>query len=53
MKWADESVYMGQWREGIQHGLGIMMYYVEERKLKKRAGFFTDNMFSKPLIKMQ
>ena len=44
MEWIDGSTYMGQWSKGIQQGLGIMI----QSNLKK-AGFFEDNVFQKPL----
>jgi hypothetical protein len=49
MIWIDGSIYKGQWVGGIQQGLGIMIFNVEGA-VKKRAGFFENNVFAQPLV---
>jgi hypothetical protein len=44
MNWIDGSSYKGQWREGIQHGFGIM-YFDKTNSSKKKVGFFQNNVF--------
>ena len=59
MDWIDGSIYKGQWSAGIQQGFGIMSYNTDLSKqdpnapLKIRAGFFTSNVFSKPLVRLE
>ena len=59
MHWIDGSIYKGQWSAGIQQGFGIMSYNTDLSKqdpnapLKIRAGFFTSNVFSKPLVRLE
>lgn len=45
MRWMDESVYMGMWVEGIQHGVGVMIF----PDGVKRAGHFEENVFKESL----
>ena len=47
MEWIDGSIYKGQWKQGIQQGIGLMIY-----SKKKRAGYFENNVFVEPLLKM-
>ena len=39
MYWADGSIYRGTWEEGVQNGLGIMIFSNGTRK----AGVFKNN----------
>ena len=48
MKWTDESVYMGIWDQGIQHGVGVMIFPDGVR----RAGIFEENVFKESLKRM-
>ena len=45
MRWTDESVYMGVWSQGIQHGVGVMIFPDGVR----RAGIFEENVFKESL----
>ena len=45
MKWTDESMYLGMWDAGIQHGVGVMVF----PDGLKRAGVFEDNVFKESL----
>ena len=45
MRWTDGSIYMGIWSEGIQHGVGVMIFPDETR----RAGTFEENVFKESL----
>jgi hypothetical protein len=45
MKWTDESIYMGIWDQGIQHGVGVMIFPDGVR----RAGIFEENVFKESL----
>jgi hypothetical protein len=45
MYWADGSIYRGFWENGVQSGLGLMIFMDGLRK----AGFFEDNIYKKPL----
>lgn len=47
MTWGDGSVYKGTWENGIQNGLGIMVF---ANGLKK-AGTFRDNVLMELLTK--
>jgi hypothetical protein len=49
MYWADGSIYRGLWRDGVQTGIGLMIFKDGLRK----AGFFENNIYKKPLTKMQ
>lgn len=59
MEWIDGSTYKGQWERGIQQGFGIMTYNTDvqagatEAPGKVRAGFFENNVFSKPLVRLE
>ena len=60
MEWIDGSVYKGQWANGIQQGFGIMIYNTdlatrdrENAAGKVRAGFFENNVFTKPLHRFE
>ena len=41
MYWKDGSIYRGYWDNGVQDGLGIMIFADGLRK----AGFFTSNLY--------
>ena len=41
MEWTDGSTYEGEWRNGIQHGWGIMQF----PNGKVKEGYFEDNIF--------
>ena len=45
MRWTDESSYMGIWANGIQHGVGVMVF----PDGVKRAGTFEENVFIESL----
>lgn len=45
MTWIDGSIYKGYWKEGIQQGLGIMIF---PDGLKK-VGFFDKNVYRENL----
>lgn len=47
MIWGDGSVYKGTWENGIQNGLGVMVF---ANGLKK-AGTFKDNVLMELLTK--
>jgi hypothetical protein len=49
MYWADGSIYRGFWENGVQSGLGLMIFKDGLRK----AGFFEDNIYKKPLRNME
>ena len=54
MKWGDGSVYKGTWVNGIQEGIGIMIFANGVQK----AGVFKENVLielitDKQAIKMQ
>jgi hypothetical protein len=49
MYWADGSIYRGFWENGVQTGLGLMIFSDGLRK----AGFFDDNIYKKPLRNME
>lgn len=40
MTWADGSIYMGLWADGVQNGIGIMKF----ANGVKKAGIFKDNV---------
>jgi MORN repeat len=42
MVWVDGSVYKGYWENGIQHGLGVMVFPDGFKKI----GFFSQNIFT-------
>ena len=46
MYWADGSIYRGFWENGLQCGLGLMIFKDGVRK----AGFFQDNIYKSPLL---
>jgi hypothetical protein len=46
MKWADKSTYMGLWKDGIQNGIGIMIF----ASGLKKAGIFKDNVLTELLL---
>ena len=41
MLWTDGSMYEGEWVNGIQHGLGRMVFPDGQQK----EGFFENNVF--------
>ena len=41
MYWVDGSIYKGHWEQGIQDGLGLMIFEDGTRK----AGYFEQNIF--------
>ena len=41
MRWTDGSTYMGTWSQGIQEGIGVMIFPDGTR----RAGIFEMNVF--------
>jgi hypothetical protein len=45
MTWADGSVFKGSWENGIQNGIGIMIF----ANGSKKAGFFKDNVLTELL----
>ena len=45
MKWTDGSTYMGTWEDGIQDGVGVMIFPDDTR----RAGTFEQNVFKESL----
>lgn len=45
MKWTDGSIYMGLWQNGIQQGIGIMIFPDGTR----RAGYFDQNVFKESI----
>lgn len=45
MTWADGSVFKGSWDNGIQNGLGLMIF----ANGSKKAGFFKDNVLTELL----
>ena len=45
MKWTDGSTYMGTWEQGIQHGIGVMIF----PDGTQRAGLFVENVFKQSL----
>jgi MORN repeat len=49
MTWADGSSYFGIWKDGIQNGLGIMIF----ASGVKKAGIFKDNVLSELLLDHQ
>ena len=49
MYWADGSIYRGFWDGGLQSGLGLMIF----RDGLRKAGFFQDNIYKKPLLTMR
>ena len=49
MYWVDGSIYRGFWLEGLQHGLGLMIFKDGLRK----AGFFERNIYKTPLTTME
>jgi len=46
MTWADQSTYTGLWKNGIQNGLGIMIF----ASGIKKAGIFKDNVLTELLL---
>ena len=46
MTWADGSRYIGVWKEGIQNGIGIMIF----ASGIKKAGIFKNNVLSELLL---
>jgi len=49
MYWVDGSIYRGFWDRGLQCGVGLMIFKDGLRK----AGFFQDNIYKKPLLTMR
>lgn len=49
MVWNDGSIYRGYWEEGIQNGLGIMIF----PNGFKRIGFFENNIFVQTLDSLE
>jgi len=45
MYWNDETIFRGYWDEGLQDGIGLMIFKDGERK----AGFFEANIYRRPL----
>ena len=46
MTWADKSTYLGLWKDGIQNGVGIMIF----ASGVKKAGIFKDNVLTELLL---
>jgi len=46
MTWADGSRYFGMWQDGIQNGIGIMIF----ASGIKKAGIFKNNVLSELLL---
>ena len=46
MYWSDGSISRGFWDQGVQDGLGIMIFKDGMRK----AGFFRANIYESPLL---
>ena len=49
MHWSDGSIYRGFWENGVQNGLGLMIFKDGMRK----AGFFEENIYLSPLLTME
>ena len=49
MKWTDGSTYMGIWEDGIQNGVGVMIF----PDGTKRAGMFEQNVFKESLKRIE
>ena len=45
MTWADGSVFKGSWENGVQNGIGIMIF----ANGSKKAGFFKENVLTELL----
>lgn len=45
MTWIDGSIFRGYWEDGIQQGLGVMIF----PDGFKKAGFFEENIFKRSL----
>ena len=43
MTWTDGSLYLGEWRRGIQHGIGRMEFPDGSVKM----GYFKNNIFER------
>ena len=46
MYWADGSIYRGQWDQGMQNGLGIIIL----ENGTSKAGIFRQNTLVEPLL---
>jgi hypothetical protein len=44
MKWTDSSIFKGEWKRGIQNGIGLMVFANGEQK----KGYFENNVFLGP-----
>lgn len=49
MTWADGSIYKGSWQNGIQNGLGLMIF----ANGTKKAGIFKENVLVELLADFQ
>jgi len=49
MDWTDGSTYKGLWIDGVQSGIGLMIFPNNVRKV----GFFVNNVFKKNLETMK
>ena len=49
MYWVDGSIYRGYWENGVQCGIGIMIFKDGLRK----AGFFKENIYESPLTTLE
>ena len=49
MDWTDGSIYKGLWADGIQSGVGLMIFPSNVRKV----GLFVNNVFKKNLETMK
>ena len=49
MFWVDGSIYRGHWEKGVQSGLGMMIF----KDCQRKAGFFDNNIYTKPLKSVQ
>ena len=45
MYWNDGTIYKGFWTEGVQNGIGLMIF----KDGTRWAGFFNQNIFVAPL----
>ena len=49
MRWVDGNTYKGYWEDGIQNGIGLMIF----ADGVQRAGFFVNNVYSSPLMNVE
>ena len=47
MTWKDGSHYKGDWKQGVPHGIGILLFYLGTFKLNgepPRTGLYENNV---------